>query len=277
MTDIPIAEQIAYWQSDLREPSEDWPQEKRRYDEMLRATIAALQSVDRLKAEVADLNDALSSKRGLTREIDVILNGEVGATKQASLCDLLGQIERLKAEHERAMKVLRHLDDILDFSDRDRLSIMLFDDTVEIEAAFKEAHSVLTAAYDAALSPEVGMIWPELICRLEARDPESAQALIDIGIERLRQLEDEGWSPLHDDRHATGELARAAAGYAQAPHVHRGQSAPMPSCWPWDAEWWKPKSRHRNNLRAGGLIVAELARHYRILRTESDPSPEGQR
>jgi len=38
--------------------------------------------------------EALEDGRRLTREIDVLLNGEEGAAKQASLCDLVAQLKK---------------------------------------------------------------------------------------------------------------------------------------------------------------------------------------
>lgn len=46
---------------------------------------------------IADYEQTLADHRQLVREIDVILNGEDGAAKQASLCDLMGDIKRHKA------------------------------------------------------------------------------------------------------------------------------------------------------------------------------------
>ena len=50
-----------------------------------------------VQSEIAasDYEEVLSDHRRLVREIDVILNGEEGAAKQASLCDLLPQIKKL--------------------------------------------------------------------------------------------------------------------------------------------------------------------------------------
>jgi len=75
-------------------------------------------------------------------------------------------------------------------------------------------------------------------------------AVREIAAERRRQIEEEGWSPEHDDRHAEGQLAAAAACYAWA-------GWPM---WPWDRAFWKPKSRRRDLVRAGALILAEIER-----------------
>lgn len=105
--------------------------------------------------------------------------------------------------------------------------------------------------------------------RLITLDQESVFALVDIAEERVRQISGENWSPEHDDRHATDEMAKAAAAYALAPHTHKHAASLRPSFWPWGQEWWKPKSWHMNRVRAGALLVAELARHYRTASKQS--------
>jgi len=50
---------------------------------------------NRLKRQVADYEEVLADHRRLVREIDVALNGEDGAAKQASLCDILMQVTNL--------------------------------------------------------------------------------------------------------------------------------------------------------------------------------------
>lgn len=47
---------------------------------------------------IDDLEEVLESHRKLVREIDVIISGEDGAAKQASLCDLVGPIKDLVSE-----------------------------------------------------------------------------------------------------------------------------------------------------------------------------------
>ena len=94
-------------------------------------------------------------------------------------------------------------------------------------------------------------------------DQASVYAIADIAAERVRQIEKEGWSAAHDDAHAHGELARAAAAYALAPHTISRVHSTEPLFWPWARKWWKPGSLHRNRVRAGALLVAELARHLR--------------
>ena len=97
--------------------------------------------------------------------------------------------------------------------------------------------------------------------------------------ERNRQVSQEGWSREHDDLHDKGELARMAACYsvfAALSDKHREidtKHAPYSSLyavirrmWPtnWDWRWWKPKSRIRDLVRAGALLVAEIERLQRI-------------
>lgn len=79
----------------------------------------------------------------------------------------------------------------------------------------------------------------------------------DVLAERRRQVEQEGWTPDHDDAHEFGELAEAAMSYADpAAHCQLG----VPHLWPWVAEWWKPRDRRRNLVRAAALLIAEIER-----------------
>ncbi|WP_181422148.1 hypothetical protein [Halomonas sp. LBP4] len=85
-----------------------------------------------------------------------------------------------------------------------------------------------------------------------------------IANERQRQIESEGWTPDHDDQHGVEILMLAALCYRDA----EGEECTQPSLWPWDTEWWKPKSRQRNLERAGALYqaaadAAERAQDYR--------------
>lgn len=45
---------------------------------------------------IADYEEVLADHRRLVRELDVLLNGEDGAAKQASLCDIVLQVRREK-------------------------------------------------------------------------------------------------------------------------------------------------------------------------------------
>lgn len=108
-------------------------------------------------------------------------------------------------------------------------------------------------------------------------------ALEDIAAERQRQIEHEGWTPAHDDKHEYGELAQAAAAYAShTPHREQvdafaqragggesrvGWFLPYTLLWPWDRTWWKPTDRRRDLVKAGALIVAEIERLDRAAAT----------
>lgn len=93
---------------------------------------------------------------------------------------------------------------------------------------------------------------------------EFAGALWDIRAERQRQIDDEGWTDEHDDQHIYGEIARAAAAYADfaswsdASRMYPHRKTPV--TWPWEASWWKPSDRRRDLVKAGALIVAEIER-----------------
>lgn len=85
-----------------------------------------------------------------------------------------------------------------------------------------------------------------------------------IAAERARQIDAEGWTPLHDAGHVHGQLAQAAACYALPADqraCERGELLP-PRDWPWDDRFWKPspQDRVRELARAGALIAAEIDR-----------------
>lgn len=89
-----------------------------------------------------------------------------------------------------------------------------------------------------------------------------------IMAERERQISKECWSIEHDDAHAKGEMARAAAMYAlPEPYRqitilanHEKQVQLDRYMWPWEASWWKPTNRRRDLIKAAALIVAEIER-----------------
>lgn len=87
-----------------------------------------------------------------------------------------------------------------------------------------------------------------------------------VAVERFRHVEEEGWSAHHDDEHDQGELAAAAACYADvAFRQARGLNpSTLPNMWPWSRQWFKPASEPIRNLeKAGALIAAELDRLLR--------------
>lgn len=105
-----------------------------------------------------------------------------------------------------------------------------------------------------------------------------SQAALDVLAERRRQIEALGWTVNHDDQHADGELAKAAATYAWASSVHPairelgewGGTANYRRLWPWHDKWWKPKDRRSDLVKAGALILAEIERLDRALK-DSQP------
>ncbi|WP_245157927.1 hypothetical protein [Burkholderia multivorans] len=93
----------------------------------------------------------------------------------------------------------------------------------------------------------------------EARLTAAARDLLS---ERRRQIEAEGWTPDHDDEHDNGEMAYAAACYALAELFVFDMSGLFDKLWPadWSRKWWKPTTKRRNLVKAGGLILAEIER-----------------
>jgi hypothetical protein len=91
-----------------------------------------------------------------------------------------------------------------------------------------------------------------------------------ISAERKRQIEEEGWTPQHDDEHDNYEMSSAACCYAQmgrgGPYSNPTAGKP-PRGWPirWGDGWWKPNPDPIKNLvKAGALIAAEIDRLQRV-------------
>ena len=105
-------------------------------------------------------------------------------------------------------------------------------------------------------------------------------AIMLIADERDRQIEVEGWTAEHDDKHTMGELAQAASCYA-LPGELRLYIPDAPENWPWAAELWKPancefdtdenyiEERVKELKKAGSLIIAEIERLQRLQNAES--------
>lgn len=116
------------------------------------------------------------------------------------------------------------------------------------------------------------------VSNIEHVDPDIFKntAILNIYEERQRQIDKEGWTVQHDDEHNAGEMALAAACYA----LSGGENDVQRKClsevrfdkfgsdatvafkkmWRWDMQWWKPKDRRCDLIRAGALIVAEIER-----------------
>lgn len=93
-----------------------------------------------------------------------------------------------------------------------------------------------------------------------------------IAEERQRQLDVEGWTKEHDNKHDGGELADAAVCYADLAAAQvRGATAGelreeyidgfSEIDWPFEDEGFKPSENPIRNLeKAGALIAAEIDR-----------------
>ncbi len=68
---------------------------------LLNEAADALEDQDQL---IEDYEEVNKDKKRLVRELDVLLNGEAGAAKQASLCDIVSQL--------RIMKCARAINDL---------------------------------------------------------------------------------------------------------------------------------------------------------------------
>lgn len=94
-----------------------------------------------------------------------------------------------------------------------------------------------------------------------------------ISTERFEQRSKHGFDAAHDDSATKGEIGLAAMCYLQhalGTDQHRKFNKTIPpSLWPWDAKWWKPKSRIEDLTRAGALIAAEIERNQRMTPVEA--------
>lgn len=81
--------------------------------------------------------------------------------------------------------------------------------------------------------------------------------------ERLRQIDGEGYTAERDDQYTRGQLADAAGAYAfwaYTCNMHHYEVTTIPPSWPWRPEHWKPTNQRQMLVRAGALILAEIAR-----------------
>jgi hypothetical protein len=99
---------------------------------------------------------------------------------------------------------------------------------------------------------------------------EVTDAARDVLCERRRQVEQEGWTPEHDEKHRDHELSCAAGCYAM--HTLAYPAGDPPPAWPWGADWWKPTTHRRNLVKAGALILAEIEKIDRAAARSGDAS-----
>lgn len=86
------------------------------------------------------------------------------------------------------------------------------------------------------------------------------------------QVDAEGWTSEHDDRHTSGELLSAAA-------VYMGEIAS--TSWPWGdtvpkiSRYHTTRERVRELVKAGALIAAEIDRLQRLAPEGADDEGNG--
>ncbi|MFV2946451.1 hypothetical protein [Pseudomonas japonica] len=101
--------------------------------------------------------------------------------------------------------------------------------------------------------------------------PHLSPAWAEVVRERQRQLDEEGHTASRDDLYEKGQLADAAAAYAFWARTSNAPQVPpidAPSLWPWSPKHWKPTDQRKMLVKAGALILAELARLDRLAANE---------
>lgn len=84
-----------------------------------------------------------------------------------------------------------------------------------------------------------------------------------IAAERERQIQQEGYSPAHDDKHDAGEMAIQAAALA-VHHTHAHVTNMGQPCDPWGLLCKaRDAGEIRNLVKAGALLAAEIDRLQR--------------
>ncbi|MGP5325966.1 hypothetical protein [Vreelandella titanicae] len=105
-----------------------------------------------------------------------------------------------------------------------------------------------------------------------------SKAIIKAMEERLRQINEEGFTAEHDDVYKDGQLVSAASAYGFAyvamTDDHEVEDLYAPPFWPWDTSWWKPSPDPRRNIiKAMALLAAEYDRLERA-EAAAEPEPE---
>ena len=126
-------------------------------------------------------------------------------------------------------------------------------------AAMGDAAALAVIEPDAAAvdALDAGEVDPVLILGAGAA-PLFLQALREVGLERLRQVEVEGCTPARDDELTDYQLPRAAASYASnASGIPRHKALLY---WPFQPATFKPSSRRTDYIKAAALLLAEVER-----------------
>lgn len=112
--------------------------------------------------------------------------------------------------------------------------------------------------------------WAKATVSAATKAAKLSEGLRRIGGERLRQIEDEGWTAEHDAGHTKGELAMVACCYAAPQPIYvmdRAQAGvyvlfadPWPESWNPEHDKRSQHDRIKQLEIAGALIAAEIDR-----------------
>lgn len=155
-----------------------------------------------------------------------------------------------------ASQVVREVAELPDRSSPDDMPDMMM-------VTAQELHDIVAAVEAARIR---ALTAENEVLRRERDEGKLSSAFALIQTERIRQIEEEGWTPEHDDTHDDGEMLSAAVIYLWWGTDRAAQIDPAtgaPHGWRWDRKWWKPKHRLANLARAGALCMAEAARRKR--------------
>lgn len=93
------------------------------------------------------------------------------------------------------------------------------------------------------------------------------KSLMDVAVERSRQIKEEGFDTKHDAEHDPDELPRAAASYLLAAGGW-ARIVGEQKLWPWSRKWWKPAKSEgmlpdvrRCLIKGAALAIAALEKH----------------
>lgn len=224
---------------------------------------------DDLKRQLADRDAIINGAARAWAKADLGLAWE-GAIDNAmvvaviAICDLRKQLDAEKARYGQLMKdygqSLKNANGQVEtlLSERDAALAAVGEARRVIARTFREIDDQQENAIPDWLMPHAEEM-EALLANLPAQSDVSAErtaAEADVLAERRRQVEKEGRTALSDDQYTDNALANAAAAYALS-HRFDGQ---MPNFWPWPGDFWKPKSRRHDLVRAGALIIAEIER-----------------
>lgn len=128
------------------------------------------------------------------------------------------------------------------------------------------------------IAKDIGPVWADIyyvLATAERAPADPGQAADDVLFERSRQVEQERFTPAHDDmEHSGRELGRAAACYMAHPDLDMVPPvlipAGYPALWPWSPDWWKPggddlASYRRRLVKGAALAIAEIERVDRLI------------